>query len=304
METYWATVAAVVPVLALAVIVELRFVGQRWYEQPRWARVIQGLLWVGFMISCWIVEVCVMRVLAGLYQPQGWLVSSSLFVISFGMSLLLIAPAIEIAFRVATPVISALVVNHLGRRIRWLIVERRNRRMLERSIRLDAERSRIIESSRQGLEICESESIELRDTIRRLVRDLEAVEPNTEVWQKLDRELTEARSRLVQFVHWEQELRAAVAALPPSQTSEIQRLQKLINETTDDLSADAQIMKRMIQSHIESSDFGFNPVLARRAGLESAKKRRVGLRHPRGALLRQNLVRGGRSRGRYRSRRR
>ncbi len=72
MEAFWTKVATVVPVGSLAVLVEIRAFGQRWYEKPAWIRNIQGLLWMAFLVGAVVVELAAVRALRPSHHPSGW----------------------------------------------------------------------------------------------------------------------------------------------------------------------------------------------------------------------------------------
>jgi hypothetical protein len=99
-DQFWPTAALVIPVLALAVIVEARFTANReWPDAPRWYRRIQGVLWSATLIFSTLVEVTAFTVLAGYARSTSAWVYTAIYTVGQNLGVLLITPAGELLVR-------------------------------------------------------------------------------------------------------------------------------------------------------------------------------------------------------------
>jgi hypothetical protein len=95
-DQFWPTVAAVIPVLALAVIVEVRSVITRWdADFPWWIRSAQGLVWFLVLIQFAIVETAAFNNLASSETSGTWALTAKES-ISASIVTLIITPALSI----------------------------------------------------------------------------------------------------------------------------------------------------------------------------------------------------------------
>jgi hypothetical protein len=70
---YWATVAQVLPVLALALVVEARAIHQRWTPAtPKWLRFTQALIWAVTLVVLALGESAALRALRGVPVWPWW----------------------------------------------------------------------------------------------------------------------------------------------------------------------------------------------------------------------------------------
>lgn len=105
MEAFWTTIATVVPVIALAVVLELRAYGSRWYDQPLWLRTPQALLWTIFLVAAYVAEGGAINALRRdiARPPPRWLPDLTTFVVTNGIGLLILTPALELLMRLGIP---------------------------------------------------------------------------------------------------------------------------------------------------------------------------------------------------------
>lgn len=93
---YWVTVATVVPVLALALVFEVRVLSQRWSEHtPSWVMVMQAAFWAALLATFAFLLPAAMRGVRGEDMPS-WLPGFSETIVSWCVAILLIGPAAEI----------------------------------------------------------------------------------------------------------------------------------------------------------------------------------------------------------------
>jgi len=99
-DQFWPTTALVIPVLALAVIVEARFTANRyWPDAPRWVRRFQGVLWSAVLVFSLLVEVKAFNILAGYTRSTSAWVQTAIYTVGQSLGVLLITPAIELLMR-------------------------------------------------------------------------------------------------------------------------------------------------------------------------------------------------------------
>lgn len=144
-QQYWVTSAQVIPVLALALIVEARSTIQRWDPDfPRWLRAFQGLLWSFPLILFALILPKCFQAISGSTIWGGYEVLVRVSIIACVNSLIL-APVFEVLLtthaRVIARAIVATVTAKLGMDIyrSWLYAKRRERqakRMAEEGRRL------------------------------------------------------------------------------------------------------------------------------------------------------------------------
>jgi hypothetical protein len=91
---FWPTAAQVMPVLALAIIIEARATISRWSDStPTWLRLIQGILWAVPLILYAYLEPLAFQVMAGRTSPNSD-TSAVIIGISTGVGVLVGAPTI------------------------------------------------------------------------------------------------------------------------------------------------------------------------------------------------------------------
>lgn len=91
---YWTTAAQVMPVLALAIVVEARATIQGWNKGvPRAVKAIQGILWCAPLTIFWWAEAQAFSELAGTSVPHYWITITQM-AIGASLSALLLTPMI------------------------------------------------------------------------------------------------------------------------------------------------------------------------------------------------------------------
>ena len=96
---YWVAVGTILPVLALALVVEARSLASTWTSKtPRVLRAIQAFLWVSPLIAATVSEDEILRALRGVTVSSwvSWLCDAT---IVFSFSVLVLSPAIDLLSR-------------------------------------------------------------------------------------------------------------------------------------------------------------------------------------------------------------
>jgi hypothetical protein len=99
-DQFWPITAQVIPVLALAIILEARTAIQRWpNEVPKLARITNGVLWITPLALFAVVENVAFQILAGTTRSTGTWMLLAMTAIIFSISALIIAPTLELLVR-------------------------------------------------------------------------------------------------------------------------------------------------------------------------------------------------------------
>lgn len=99
-DQFWPTTALVIPVLALALVVEVRATIARWNEGfPWWLRSVQGILWVYVLALFAIVEYIAFEDLANNnLKSSAWALAARV-AITQSIITLIVTPALEVLTR-------------------------------------------------------------------------------------------------------------------------------------------------------------------------------------------------------------
>jgi hypothetical protein len=131
-SNYWATVAQVLPVLALAVVVEARAIHQRWTpDTPKWLRFTQALIWAATLLILAFGESAALRALRGVPVWPWWTLLLE-YAISAAISLLVLAPALELLTKGYAEAIARMMTGGWLPRFRLALMERRELRQHRR----------------------------------------------------------------------------------------------------------------------------------------------------------------------------
>jgi hypothetical protein len=97
---FWPVAAQVIPVLALAIILEARTAIQRWpNEVYKLTRIISGVIWVTPLALFAVVENVAFQILAGRTRSTGTWVLLAEIAIIFSISALIVAPTLDLLLR-------------------------------------------------------------------------------------------------------------------------------------------------------------------------------------------------------------
>jgi hypothetical protein len=201
---FWPTAAQVMPVLALAIIVEARATINRWSDRiPVWLRFIQGALWVSPLILFVYLEPVAFRVIAGQENPASS-VNTAIFAITLSLSVLIAAPALELLIRSNAKIVATFytVVRTFRLRLEIASTKRQCKRLLkEIPRRRDECLEQLAQVARIGLELAmaddrdSEENREMRQVAARVRKDIQVRLEQTE---QSTRNLTEIMQKLTQ----------------------------------------------------------------------------------------------------------
>lgn len=263
-DTFWATVATVIPVLALAVVLEFRAYGARWYDKPRWERALQATLLSGFFIAATVVENGAMAALVSDDPSEShpaWLSQLALGTVSYGIGLLILVPAIELLARLATPMLVAVRTAHPGLTFRvWLIYlksraeRRRYARLLQKANAMEAtaraefaDAEKEIRENQRGME----------QARQRLV-DLDAEDPERPVMQAyLDRASAwdaKARERIDGF-------KEVLGSRPDDMSTAFDAGFERANRLREEVARFTKQERAALEHLLQSIPIGLNPLL-------------------------------------------
>ena len=119
-DQFWPIIAQVVPVLALAIIIEARTTMQRWPEDtPRYVRRAQGTLWAVPLILFVLAEIFAFQVLAGqAVSTTAWVVVAQT-AISMSIAVLIIVPTLQLLVRTNARAVARGLIMLLITPSRW-----------------------------------------------------------------------------------------------------------------------------------------------------------------------------------------
>lgn len=152
---YWATMAQVIPVFALAVVLEARAIAGKWGSAtPTFVKVAQSVAWTLALATLAFGESVALRALRG-EPPKSYWVDLCELAISWSVGMLILAPALQLMVKsFANPLARALTLSPLARIQHWLI--QRKMRALNMSAEAEA---------RELVELQERVEADLRDLL-------------------------------------------------------------------------------------------------------------------------------------------
>lgn len=117
---FWPTVATVLPVLALAIVVEARTSITRWTDNnpPRWLRTIQSILWIIPLVLFVYLEPVAFQRLEG-SKPSHFSVSLVVPTVALSLSVLIVNPATELLVRSNARIIARTILVLSTTPVRW-----------------------------------------------------------------------------------------------------------------------------------------------------------------------------------------
>jgi hypothetical protein len=123
-DQFWPTTALVIPVLALALVVEVRATIARWNEGfPWWLRSVQGILWVAALALFAIVEPIAFENLANNnLTSSAWALAAQIS-ITQSIITIIVAPALEVLTRSNARIIGAAISRLMGTPWQWKIAK-------------------------------------------------------------------------------------------------------------------------------------------------------------------------------------
>src|SRR5258707_6243613 len=135
-DQYWPIAAVVMPVLALAIVVEARATIQHWPKStPRRVRTGQGILWTIPLLLFAYFEPIAFSILAGQAETTPAQVFMSSFAITVSLSILVLSPAFGLFLRSNSWLVITLARMTLGRGFRQqLRKNRRNQKIIRTAI--------------------------------------------------------------------------------------------------------------------------------------------------------------------------
>lgn len=123
--TYWATTAQILPLVGLAVVLEVRVITSRWETWPEWLRWIQGALWSLVLLAVALLTPRALRATSPESSPPTWLNDVSEISISASLGVAVLSPAIHVAVRAFAGPLAGLFTAHPRFRFRLWRDERR-----------------------------------------------------------------------------------------------------------------------------------------------------------------------------------
>lgn len=132
---YWAVIAQVVPVLALALVLEVRRVASKWTYEQRWRRVTQSItfLLIGMLLATAEIQ-SLIALLSG--RPSPTIAAAAGIMVMVAMAALVINPLTDLFTSANVDVVASAVL-----RFYWTPTRRRQLRKLEPGISQSAERA-------------------------------------------------------------------------------------------------------------------------------------------------------------------
>ena len=159
---YWATMAQVIPVAALAVVVEARALSSRWEATtPDWLRISQSASWAMSLLTLSVGELLAFGALRG-RDVADWLPATLEGVVWFAFSNLFVGPALELFAKGNARPLAYLFTRHPILRFRMRRARRASRKM------------EVI--SRQHIEMLSREESRLVDAVTTLENALERLD--------------------------------------------------------------------------------------------------------------------------------
>lgn len=193
-DQFWPTAATVVPVLALALIVEVRTTITQWDSDFPWLlRSIQGLSWANVLIQFGLVEIVAFNDLSGDKTSKAW--------VSFAK----LAIFVSLITLVLTPALSILGKTNMGAFVRLLTrfrtapLEWRHHRLVRRTkkLRCQLTKKKAIFEQRIALATSTESKSDLASGLEDIEKDLkEITDIQTEMREQWS-EYIQSRARLI-----------------------------------------------------------------------------------------------------------
>lgn len=130
MDEYWAAISQIVPVIALAVVLEARGITSGWTkETPRIPRVTLSMAWAVLLLALAATESAALNALRG--EPgESWWPTVAEYAIAAGLGILVLGPVTEFLIRGNAETAARLFTTHPIARFGIWRMHRRNLRML------------------------------------------------------------------------------------------------------------------------------------------------------------------------------
>jgi len=156
-DQFWPIVATVIPVLALAMIVEVRSTIEHWDADFPWGiRSIQGLAWFGVLIQFAIIEIVAFNNLASSETSTSWVFPAKLS-IATSIITLIIVPALSILAKSNIHIFASAMTRAVSASDQWQLfrlsrhAKRNLRRVTESKGRPDALMAQVVTSEQKIL---------------------------------------------------------------------------------------------------------------------------------------------------------
>lgn len=260
-EMFWSMVATVIPVIALAVVVELRAYGKRWHEQPAWATGPQTLFVAVFLISAVITENYAVHALATPESPPDAAVQLAKITISYGMAILVFVPAFELCLRVSTPLLSVAMTLNPCLLARVFVLRRRARRLHRQSQKLDKRREQALTLSEELIAESELQIDQSRtrmDDVRQAMNSFADDDPRKEVGDKVLRANEEWERTALERMNEGAKL---IANIPPSTTEETARKLAELERIQEQIATISKDQRKALRDLLTATEYGLNPLI-------------------------------------------
>lgn len=201
-DQFWPTIATVIPVLALALIVEARATIERWDNDFPWIiRSVQGLGWAYVLIEFGLVEVIAFNDLTGNEKSDAWVTTAKGAIIA-SLATLVLTPALTIFAKANTGAAVRLLVRlrsagAVRRHYRlWNRARRVQRRLIKREKQLEALLTQATATERKALASERPDSSERQSTLAELRADMEKIEDKLEEARAVRQEIADIRTEI------------------------------------------------------------------------------------------------------------
>ncbi len=262
-EAFWTTVATVIPVLALAVVLEIRAYGVRWLDQPVWGRTLQAASWIAFFIGATVAMLGVLRALRHdpAHPEPPWLADLSVNVIALGTGVLILAPAVELVVRVLIPFFAFLPSSHPKTAFKAWSLYLRARASRKTYLLL---RGRALELADRGEQILLEKEAQLRENsegiraARKVLSGPAGDDPRRSEAEKYleDAEVWERRTE-----SYVAEGRQILSSRPPDADDQFDRTVADAKKLVDELKTFSLEDRRDFERLLQSVPWGLNPLI-------------------------------------------
>lgn len=204
LTAFWTAVATVLPVIALATIVEARTISARWRDLDiaHWYIYIQTLLWAFVLVGGVFAEGWALGALGGAPQAE-WKTTLAKYAVSGGLGIMVLSPTLELVLSGWAGPISSVLTIHPLRRAKRARIRRGHERFLAKLEKQATQyRKRIGEvraSSRECRELRAQTAEHLAGFER--AKDVGSVElvPIVVEWESRSRQLIETLDRALLY---------------------------------------------------------------------------------------------------------
>jgi hypothetical protein len=133
---YWAALSQVLPVFALAVVIEARLVAREWDTQtPRWTRFTQSFIWSTTLLVLALGESAAFKALRGEEVWRYWAVVMD-NAVGAAIGLLILAPALEVLTKGNAEGVARLLTGAWVPRLRLALLDREYGRLHRRFFKI------------------------------------------------------------------------------------------------------------------------------------------------------------------------